>query len=160
MNITVSQPNGMLLHAVPGHPVWLDSPSPNKLSPQYIPGLSAPEGNARQPSVAASSQAVGHRRIADRASRLAAACRLRQSGRQDRGPVTLPRSGCPVCRSRHPAAFPCRPQSPPPNHTPRHFAVASCGCRRRSRPQDTVPYSSINLSISIDQDPLTPGSPD
>jgi len=49
-----------------------------------------------------------------RASRLAAACRLRQSGRRDRDPFTLPRSGCPVCRSRHPAAFPGRPQSPPP----------------------------------------------
>ena len=49
-----------------------------------------------------------------RASRLAAACHLRQSGRRHRGPVTLPRSGCPVCRSRHPAAFPSRPQSPPP----------------------------------------------
>ncbi len=63
-NITASQASWILLHVVQGQPACLDSPSPNKLPPEDIPGLSAPERNARQPSVAASSQAVGHRRFA------------------------------------------------------------------------------------------------
>ena len=67
------------------------------------PGLSAPERNAgsqvplrpRELRVIATSLP---------ASRVAAACRLRQSCHRDRGPVALPRSGCPVHRSHHPAA--------------------------------------------------------
>ena len=42
-----------------------------------------------------------------RATRLAAAYRLRRSCHRPRGPVALPRSGCPVRRSRHPAALWC-----------------------------------------------------
>ena len=81
--------------------------------PPLFPGLSAPIGKARSQSrLRPRKLRVIH--LSLRSSRLAAACRLRQSCHPDRGPVALPRSGCPVCRSRHPAAFPCRPQSPPP----------------------------------------------
>ena len=113
-NITASQASWMLLHVVPGQPACLDSPSPNNLPPYDIPRPIGPRKECPAPKwrcVLASCGSSPHRY---RASRLAAACRLRQSGRRDRGPFTLPRSGCPVCRSRHPAAFPGRPQSPPP----------------------------------------------
>ena len=113
-SITASQANRMLLHIVPGQPVCLDSPSPHKLPPRRHPGLSAPERNARSQRPAASSQAPGHPAYRCRASRLAAACRLRRSCRRDRGPVALPRSGCPVRRSRHPAALSKPARAPPP----------------------------------------------
>ena len=76
-------------------------------APRNTPGLSAPKRKA-----CSQKQAVCPRKLWQtsclslHASRLAAACRLRQSGRRVRGPVSLPRPGCPVCRSRHPAALP------------------------------------------------------
>ena len=64
-----------------------------------------------------------------------------------------PRKECPAakcrcvlagCRSswpRHPSTLRLsRLPQPPSRRTPRHFAVAPCGCRRRSRPQNVVPY--------------------
>ncbi len=62
--------------------------------PKRHPGLSAPQRKARS-----QKQVVCPRKLREpscfslRASRLAAACRLRQSCRRDRGPVALPRSG-------------------------------------------------------------------
>ena len=115
MNITASQTSWMLVHVVPGQPACLESPSPHKQPPHKSPGLSAPERNARsQKQVACPRRLRESSCLSLRASRLAAACRLRQSGRRDRAPVALSRSGCPVCRSHHPAAFPSHPQSPPP----------------------------------------------
>jgi len=74
--------------------------------PKDSPGLSAPERKARsqKPDVCPRKlwQSSG---LSLRATRLAAACRLRRSCHGPRGPVALPRSGCPVRRSRHPAAF-------------------------------------------------------
>ena len=125
-SITVSQPTRMLLHVMPGQPIWLDSPSPHKLPPKS-PGLSAPKRKrcSQNPdAILASSGCTG---LSLRRSRVAAACRLRQSGRRDRGPVALPRSGCPVRRSRHPAAFVQASPRPSSRRSPRHFAVATSG---------------------------------
>jgi len=87
-----------------------------------------------------------------RASQLAAACRLCQSGRRARGPVNLPRSGCPVCRSQHPAAF-AQSLLPP---LPAAFCARVQRLCRSPRPQNAVPYSSVNLTIPINQDPSPP----
>jgi len=54
----------------------------------------------------ASSQAAGHP-LSLRPRCVAAAYRLRRSCHRPRGPIALPRSGCPVRRSRHPAALQC-----------------------------------------------------
>ena len=105
-SITASQATRMLPHVVPGQPACLNSQSTDKLPPIRGPGLSAPERNAgsqvpmrpREFRVIVTSLP---------ASRLAAACRLRRSCHRRRGPVALTRSGCPVRRSRHPAALWC-----------------------------------------------------
>ena len=69
-----------------------------------LPGLSAPKRKARSQS-RLRPRKLRVIRLSLRSSRLAAACRLRQTCRRDRGPVSLPRSGCPVRRSQHPAAI-------------------------------------------------------
>jgi len=88
-------------------------------------------------------------------SRVAAACRLRRSCHRPRGPVALPRSGCPVRRSRHPAASrQSQPIAPPP--PPR--------CILRSRSAATPrPTSAKRRAIfrhkthpTTNQDPHTP----
>jgi hypothetical protein len=81
--------------------------------PPLFPGLSAPMRNA------SSQERLRPRKLrVIRPSLLAccvaAACRLRQTCRRDRGPVALPRSGCPVRRSRHPAALSKPAHAPPP----------------------------------------------
>ena len=96
-----------------GQPACLHSPSPHKLPPGEFPGLSAPMWKARSQS-RLRPRKLRVIRLSLRSCCLAAACRLRRSCRRDRGPVTLPRSGCPVRRSRHPAAFPGPPATPPP----------------------------------------------
>ena len=88
-----------------------------------------------------------------RASRLAAACRLRQSCRRDRGPVTLPRSGCPVCRSRHPAALPplepFAPQGAGPLLLLRRAARArGSACKRRQGKFPLTPLSARAISAA------------
>ena len=109
--------------AAPAHPAggnrFAGQPSVAHAAPEGLPGLSAPKRNA------CSQAPLRPRRLwvigaSLHATRVAAACRLRQSGRRDRGPVTLPRSGCPDCRSHHPAALP----NPSSRHSPRHSAVA------------------------------------
>ena len=127
-------------------PVRLDCPRPTSCPHRRSPGLSAPERNA-------SSQVPLRPRelrvivTSLPASRLAAACRLRQTSHRDPGPVTLPRSGCPVRRSRHPATFtePPAPLLPP-------LPAAFCGrvprrCRD-PRPQNAVPYQNNNQPIN------------
>ena len=119
-----------------------EQPHAAQAIPEEHPGLSAPKRKCPQPRPAASSQAPGHPLTAAGIS-LAAACRLRRSCRRDRGPVALRRSGCPVRRSRRPAAFaePPAPLLPP-------LPAAFCGrvprrCRD-PRPQNAVPYQNNN----------------
>ena len=100
--------SGCLGTTVPATTRSLDSAPPHKLPPEDSPGLSAPERKARsqKPDVCPRKlrQSSG---LSLRATRLAAASRLRRSCHRPRGPVALPRSGCPVRRSRHPAALWC-----------------------------------------------------
>ena len=125
----------VMLHEHHREPANLDAPAPcagttslsgqpiaAQLPPGNCPGLSAPERKARS-----QKQVVCPRKLREpsclslRASRVAAACCLRRSCRRDRGPVTLPRSGCPIRRSQHPAALP----NPSSLHSPRQFSVTS-----------------------------------
>jgi len=120
----------MLLHVVPGQPACLNSPSPHKLPPTRGLGLSAPERNAgsQVPLRPRELRVIG---TSLPTSCLAAACRLRRSCHRHRVPVALPRSGCPVRRSRHPAAI-AQSLLPP-------LPAAFCGrvprLRRSPRPQ-------------------------
>jgi len=103
LGITVNQPKRMPLH-VPLVPDALAGQTdaaqtvPLRNSPAYRPpkGMPAPRRGCRPRS-------CGGIRASLRASRITAACLLRQLGRRSCGPVTLPQSGCPVCRSRNPA---------------------------------------------------------
>ncbi len=126
----MNQTNRMPLHILLVATGLSGQPIAEQAAPRESPGLSAPERKARS-----QKQVVCPRKLREpsclslRASRLAAACRLRQSCRRDRGPVTLPRSGCHVCRSRHPAALP-----PPWAFRPRGGGpVASCCGARLAR---------------------------
>jgi hypothetical protein len=113
----------MLLHVVPGQPACLDSPSPHKLPPRIAPACRPPKGTRGQPSAAASSRAPGHRHIAARV-----ACGGRMPSASIVPPASWPcrpsTTGCPVRRSRHPAALSKPAHTPPPSHSPRRFAVA------------------------------------
>ena len=115
------------------------------------PGLSAPKRKAHS-----QSRLRPHKlrviRLSLRSSRVPAARCLRRSRRRDRGPVTPPRSGCPVRRSQHPAAF-AQSLLPP---LPAAFCARVQRLCRGPRPQNAVPYSSINLTIPINQDPSPP----
>ncbi len=156
MNITASQTIWMPLHVVPGQPACLDSPSPHKLpqttTPAYRPPKGMPDTQASlRPRklwfIAASLPGIW---IGGRMS----SASIEPPGSWPRHPSTLRLSRLPQPPSRR---IPKPPSIPSTHRTPRHFAVASCGYRRRSRPQNAVPYSSINQTVSINQDPLTPG---
>lgn len=112
-SITVSQTVWMPHHVVPGQPARLHSPSAHEHPPETTPGLPAPERKARSQS-RLRPRKLRVIRLSLRSSRVAAACRLRRSCRRNRAPVPLPRSGCPVRRSRHPAALTKPPRAPPP----------------------------------------------
>jgi hypothetical protein len=106
--ITASQGIWMSRHTVPGTIRPLDSTPPHKLFPEDDPGLSAPERKARSQKPDACPRKLRESScLSLRATRLAAAYRLRRSCHRPRGPIALPRSGCPVRRSRHPAALQC-----------------------------------------------------
>jgi hypothetical protein len=133
----VNQANRMPLHILLVATGLSGQPIAEQAAPRESPGLSAPERKARS-----QKQVVFPRKLREpsclslRASRLAAACRLRQSCRRDRGPVALPRSGCHVCRSRHPAALPpfgsFAPQGADPTLLLRRAARArGSACKRR-----------------------------
>jgi len=125
-SITASQAHRMPLRILPVAPGAPGQPIIRTRCPlKRHPGLSAPMRNA------SSQERLRPRnlrviRSSLLASRLAAACRLRRSCHRHRGPVALPRSGCPVRRSRHPAARTAATHRPSPA-TPRHFAVAFRG---------------------------------
>ena len=104
-DITVNQTNRLPLHILLVATGLLDRPSPHKLPPGKHPGLTAPKRKARSKNPAAVLASCGSSGFTLRASGLAAACRLRQSCRRDRGPVAYPRARHPVRRSRHPAAL-------------------------------------------------------
>lgn len=104
--------------------------------PHVAPSLSAPERKDRSQS-RLRPRKLRVIRLSLRSSRLAAACCLRRSCRRDRGPVALPRSGCPVRRSQHPAAF-AQSLLPP---LPAAFCGPGPQLRRSPCPQNAVPYS-------------------
>ena len=102
--------------------------------PGNTPGLTAPKRKAR------SQKPVRPRKLwvtvfSLRASRVAAACRLRQSCRRNRGPVTLSRSGCPACRSQNPAAL-SRPAHAPPPAAPRASFRSDPAATPQSMPEN------------------------
>ena len=124
-----------------GQPIAAETP------PREYPGLSAPGRNARQPNAAASSQAVGHRRIA--------AVHLywrphvvrvnRAAGIVAPSPFHVP--AVPFAAAAIPPHCPI-----PPPATPRGVFVRGLRLRRRSRPQNAVPYSSIKTLTSESPD--------
>jgi len=108
------------------------------------PGLSAPRRKARsQKQVACPRRLREPSCLSLRASRVAAACCLRRSCRRDRGPVSLPSSGCPVRRSQHPAAI-AQPLLPP-------LPAAFCGRALRLSP----PVTPAKRRAIFKQQPVT-----
>lgn len=106
--------------------------------PRKNPGLSAPMRNARTQARLPSSQAVvaSAHRCVHLVYRPHVCCVNRAAG--NRGPVTLPRSGWPVCRSRNPAGLPCLPTPLRPPHPAPVFGHVQ-RLRIRPRPKTGVP---------------------
>ncbi len=152
----VSLPDRIAMHYVPCKPDRLSVVAKCRrfqhVPPTALgnPGLSAPVRNARQPSAAVSSQAVGQHRFAVQASRCAAACRLSQSA---------------------PESWPCYPSTKPahrlPQPTPRRIVRllprrprGILRSRSAATPQPTPTKRRaifINQSdIKPNKDPITP----
>ena len=101
-------------------------------APGENPGLSAPIWKARSQS-RMRPRKLRVIRLSLRASCVAAACRLRRSCHRHRGPVVLPRSGCPVRRSCHSAAL-SKPTRAPPPAAPRGILPSCPAAPPRSTP--------------------------
>ena len=134
-------------HPVCGNRLCSDNPTPYRLPPEDTPAYRPPKGkHAARSSMSVLASSGRHPACRYVHTRLAAACRLRQSCRRNRGPVALPQSGCPVCRRQHPAALSnASPQTPPP--PPRVvLAATSSGYVAVHARKTAVPYSqSIGL---------------
>jgi len=105
-SITTSQTIWMSRHAVPGTTRFPGQPSRHTGLPQQNPRPPGPMRKARSQKLDVCPRKLRESScLSLRATRLAAASRLRRSCHRSRGPVALPRSGCPVRRSRHPAAL-------------------------------------------------------
>jgi len=138
-NITASQASWMLLHVVPGTTSLSAQPITAQAAPGETPAYRPPKGRHAARSRRPSSQAPG-------VILLVAAC-ISVSGRMSAAsigppgswpchPSTLRLSRLPQPPSRR---IPKPPSIPSTRRAPRHFAVAPCGYRRRSRPQNAVP---------------------
>ena len=154
-SITVSQASRMLLHVVPGQPACLDRPSPHKLPPPERPRPIGPRKESPQSESAASSQAPGHpafTAVFSFGGRMPSAS-LVPPGSWPCHPSTLRLSRSPQPSSRRVVRATHNPLLPP-------LPAAFCGrvprLRRNPRPQNAMPYSSINLTITINQDPHNP----
>jgi len=134
--ITVNQTDRMPLHILLVATGLSGQPIAARTAPRNTPGLSAPKRKARsQKQVVCPRKLWQTSCLSLHASRLAAACRLRQSGRRVRGPVALPRPGCPVRRSRHPAAL-SKPARAPPPAAPRGILPSRPAAPPRSTPAE------------------------
>jgi len=114
--------------------------------PRRDPGLSAPKRKRCSQNPDAILTSSGCTGLSLRRSRPAVACRLRQSCRRDRGPVALPRSGCSVRCSRHPAAL-SKPARAPPPAAPRGILRSRSAAPPQSTPAKRRAIFNNNQSI-------------
>jgi len=135
-----------------GQPACLHSPSPHKLPPERPGPIGPPKRKRCSQKPDAILTGSGCTGLSLRRSRVAAACRLRRSCRRDRGPVTLPRSGCPVHRSQHPAVV---AQSLLPA-TPRGILRSRSAATPQPTPAKRRAIFINQCDTTLNRDPITP----
>ena len=129
-------------HPVCGNRLCSDNPTPYRLPPTDTPAYRPPKGkHAARSSMSVLASSGSHPACRYVHTRLATACRLRQSCHQNRGSVTLPQSDCPVFHSRHPLALSEPTRAPPPTAPRVNFAGTFCGFAAVHARKIAVPYS-------------------